>query len=144
MKITVDIIGGNEKTKFINEFMHYGDVFENGKHYCCWFSLTVEGTPDLNKLIPNIVNAWENKDGAKGYVIFAAIRSIDDIRVKDPKAYLKEGVQSLSMIINGKLSWVKFSDFLKHLGYKAHYDNHFVVKDVSYPFKRRYLQKIKI
>jgi hypothetical protein len=141
MKITVDLIGGNTTAKFINQFMHAGDVFEKGKYFVTCAQLEIDGTPDLNQLIPNIVKAWESKEYMNGYVVFAAINSIDKKRCIEPRPYLKEGVQTLSMHTNGKLVWCLFRDYLKCIGYKPIVDKNMSVTDVIFPNYRTMLNK---
>lgn len=112
MKIEIDLLGGNTKAKFMNNFMHWGDVFEEGKQLAVHERFTVVGNDcvDLEKLCERIANAYEQ---AGGYAVFVGIRKIDNKRVDCSNAWFLKDVHSISM---GN-KWGLFKDILNHLGY---------------------------
>jgi hypothetical protein len=128
-EVVLDVFGGSKMMKFQNNFMHCGDVFEQGKQLAEHFQLTVTGNPNLDMLCENVKNAYEK--AGEGYILFVAIRSIDGERSKEPKAYIKEGIQTLSMEQNGTLGWSLFKDILTHLGYEVKTNEHMMVETVS-------------
>jgi hypothetical protein len=127
--VVLDVFGGDKMLKFQNEFMHCGDVFEKGKQLAEHFQIVVSGKPDLDKLCENFKNAFEK--ASEGYILFVAIRSIDGIRSKEPKAYIKEGIQTLSMMQHDTLGWSLFKDVLTHLGYEVKTNQYMMVESVS-------------
>ena len=146
MKILVDILGGDAKAKFTNDFMHAGDVFESGKQLAQYESIEIDGNDKINieELIPNIRNAWESPKGMNGYIVFAAIRSIDGKRCIEPRPYFMQNIQTISMYKNGKLCWSMFKDILYNLGYKAITDEHMRVTSVLHPNIRTLLKTKKL
>lgn len=135
MKVVLDILGGYKEDKFINEFMHAADVYEEGKQYAQYFQLIVEGTPNLNELIPNILKTYNQLNG---YIVFAAIRSIDDKRCNDHKGYFMENVQTISLNVDGTLKFCLFKDLLKYLGYDCLTDQKMYV--VNFANKRTFIK----
>ncbi|MDD5649080.1 MAG: hypothetical protein PHF86_01495 [Candidatus Nanoarchaeia archaeon] len=123
--ITLDVIGGDKMDKLKNNFMHAGDVFEKGKHLARLYQIKVTGDPDLDKLCENIKNVYEK--ASEGYVLFVAIRNIDEIRCKKPRVFLKEGIHSIS---NGH-EWGLFRNILLDMGYKPKTNEHMIVESVS-------------
>lgn len=139
MDIVLDVLGGDKKSKFQNDFMHACDVFEKGKQYATYFQVTITGTPDLSKLCENFKNSYEQ--ATDGYVIFVAIRSIDGIRSQIPHAFIKEYVQSISMINNdGILKWGLFKDILTNLGYRSKHNERMFIESVDLN-ERKFLTK---
>jgi hypothetical protein len=128
MKIILDVFGGGKIAKFQNDLMHAVDVFESGKHFAYYFQLEISGEPDLDKLCERLKNAYEQSGG---YILFAAIRNINDIRSKEPKAYIKEGIQTISTYQNNVLGWSLFSDMLIKLGYKTVTNEYMMVESIS-------------
>jgi hypothetical protein len=128
-EVVLDVFGGTKMQKFQNDFMHCGDVFEKGKHLAEHYQIVVTGNPNLEKLCENYKNAYEKASG--GYILFVAIKSIDGKRTKEPKAYIKEGIQSISMVQNGELGWSLFKDLLTHLGYEVKTNQYMMVESVS-------------
>jgi hypothetical protein len=116
-------------TKFQNDFMHAGDVFEKGKQLAKFFQAEIKGDPNLDMVCENFKNAM---DRAGGYSVFVAIRSVDGERCTEPRAYIMEGVQTISMEQNGSLGWGLFKDMLETLGYTVETNEHMVVEKVSY------------
>ena len=127
MKVTLDVFGGDKTAKFQNAFMHAGDVFENGKHFAYYFQVEIDGDPNLDKLCENLKNAYEQSGG---YILFAAIRTIDGVKSKEPKAFIKEGIQTISMYQNGTLGWSLFNDLLIKLGYETKTNEYMMVESV--------------
>lgn len=126
MEIEIDFLGGNKQAKFMNEFMHCGDVFESGKQLAIHDRFTVMGNDcvNLEKLCERIANAYEQ---AGGYAVFVGIRSIDDKSVDNSYAWFMKDVQSISM---GK-KWGLFKDILEQLGYKVETDEHMRVISIQ-------------
>lgn len=143
MKIVIDVLGGDKKAKFTNELMRCADVFEKSKHFVTYQQLTITGNEniDIDNVINNLVNAYMSKSGLDGYVIFAAIYSIDGKRCKEPRPFIYDGVRTLSMYMNGVLGWTTFKDYIKFLGYKPITDETLIVTDVVYPNERIMLNK---
>lgn len=123
--IILDVIGGDKMDKMRNNFMHAVDVFEEGKHLARLFQMEVTGNPNLDKLCENIKNVYEK--ASEGYVLFVAIRSIDNIRCKESQIFLKEGIQSIS---NG-YKWSLFRNILLDMGYNPKTNEHMIVESVS-------------
>lgn len=128
-EIVLDVFGGDKMLKLQNNFMHCGDVFEKGKHLSEHFKITITGKPNLDKLCENFKNSFEK--ASEGYILFVAIRSINGERCKEPKAYIKEGIQTLSMVQNGELGWSLFRDILSQLGYEVKTNQYMMVESVS-------------
>lgn len=129
--ILLDLFCRNEFSGKINLFMHYADTFETGKELVEFKQIIVTGDPNLDNLTNLIKETFEK---VKYDVIFIAINSINGERCSNPRAIIKDGVQTLSMDQdgNGKLSWGLFKDILNQLGYYAKTDKHMHVKSVSY------------
>jgi hypothetical protein len=123
-EIIVDVFGGDKMAKLQNQFMHSADVFEGGKQFATYMQLTVTGNPDLDKLCERIKDSFEQ---IGGYIIFAGIKSIDGVRVDKPRAYFKEGVQTIS---NGH-QFGLFRDKLITLGYTPETNKHMMVTAVN-------------
>jgi hypothetical protein len=114
--INLDVLCSN---KFMNDFMHYADVFENGKQLAEYHSYTIEitGNPDLSKFCENFKNSLE--EAGKQNVVFVAMKQINnEFKPKYP-IYFKKGIQTLSMYKNGSLGWSLFRNILNQLGYTA-------------------------
>jgi hypothetical protein len=126
--IILDVFGGDKMMKNQNEFMHAGDVFEKGKELAQYFQIVITGNPNLNKICFNLRDAYHKADG---YVLFAAINSIDGKRTKDPKPYIKEGIQTLSIEQKGTLSWNLFKNILEQLGYNVETNQYMMVENIS-------------
>lgn len=126
MEIEIDFLGGNTQAKFMNEFMHCGDVFEKGKQLAIHdrFIVTGNDSIDLEKLCERVANAYEQ---AGGYAVFVGIRSIDNKPVGNSHAWFMKDVQSISI----GTKWGLFKDILNQLGYKAETDEHMKVVSVQ-------------
>jgi hypothetical protein len=124
MKIIVEILYGDRK---INQFMHSADIFEPGKQLVTNHeNYTITGTDiKLPLLCENVAKAFE-KGGDKN-VVFVAIKSINDKRVKDAMPYFKPETQSIS---NGK-TWGLFKDVLMQMGYEVETSQHMHVTNVK-------------
>ena len=113
LSVQVDVFHGD---KFRNNFMHYADVFEDGKQLANYECFIITGRPNLEKLSINIKESLEKLNRN---VVFVAIRSVDNVRVSNPNAYIKPNVQTISMVQNGNLGFAMFNDCLLNLGYKV-------------------------
>lgn len=126
--VVVDMFCGNEMCKKVNELMHVVDMFESGKQLVTYEQYTITGKPDLQKLCRNVKDAWEKMGG---YVVFVGISYINGERVSGYPAYIKEGVQSLSISQNGDLGWLLFKKALEHIGYEVETDQRMHVLNVK-------------
>jgi hypothetical protein len=119
--IVLDVICGDKR---INQFMHYGDVFESGKQYGEYAEITIEGEPNLDKLPENIRTSLE----AVGQdVLFVSIATIDGIAPKKDYIFFKPGIQTISL---GK-KYSLFKDVLSVLGYNSITDKQMYVIKIS-------------
>lgn len=112
-EVEIDIF---HSPSLLDKFMHAVDCFESGKRLAVFERMTVTGDPDLTKLCENIKNALEQ---VKRELLFIAINSIDGVRSKEPYAYIRPKIQTLSMYQNGNLGFGLFKDILGQLGHKA-------------------------
>jgi hypothetical protein len=105
--------------KFRNDFMHYTDVFEEGKQLAEFHAYEIEatGNPNLNKFCENFKNSLE--EAGKQNVVFVAIRKMNDEFHPNYPKYFKPNVQTLSIHQNGTLGWTLFKNILKNLQYNV-------------------------
>jgi hypothetical protein len=126
----LDVFGGNSMMKLQNELMHAADVFENGKQFADFSQVEIvsHGLPNTAIICTSLKNSYER---AGGYVLFAAIRSVDGKRCEEPKAYIQNGIQTITMLQNGELGWALFKDLLEHLEYEVETDEFMHVESVT-------------
>lgn len=126
--VVLDMIGGTKFDKQREAFMHYADIFDPGKRLGKKSRLVLKTaiypTPEqLDIICENIKKAILSVDG---YVLFIAVRHIDGLRLKDPRAIIEQGVQTIS---DGK-KWGVFKDYLLQMGYLAETNEFMVVTKV--------------
>ena len=126
--VLLDMFCGNEMAKKMNRIMHDVDVFEKGKQLAIYEKIEITGNVNRELLCENMKKAWEK---AGGYVLFVAISHINGVRVRDYPLYLREGIQSLSMVQKGELGWIMFKKALEHLGYEVEVDQQMHVLSVK-------------
>ena len=126
--ILMDMFCGNKIAKQVNKMMHAVNVFEPGKQLALYEKVEITGNANREHLCENMKNAWE-KIG--GYVLFVAISHINGVRTRQYPYYLKEGIQTLSMVQNNDLGWILFKRALEGLGYEVETDQHMHVLSVK-------------
>ena len=129
MEIIIDFLGGDKQAKFMNEFMHAGDVFEPGKQFAIHERFTVTGNDSVNleKLCERVADAYKKADG---YAVFVGIRTIDGKRPENSYAWFMKGVQSISMK-QKSLGWATFKSILEQLGYEVETDDSLIVTKIK-------------
>lgn len=126
--IELHFIGGNSGQKLVNMLMHKADMFEEGKHFAEVSMLTVKGNPDMKKLCQRLANVYEQSGE---YAVFIGVKSINGKKPKKANVWFQKGVQTISMVNKGTLSWMRFSDILTALGYAVKTDERMRVTDIS-------------
>jgi hypothetical protein len=122
MKLIIDAIIGD---KFINDFMHSGDVFEQGKQLGKLETWELEGENILVfEVLKPFLKAYKED---KKHVIFLGLRSMDGKPVENFEHYFMKGVQTIS---NGH-KFGLFRDLLKGLGYQVEVDENMRVTRVE-------------
>lgn len=132
INIDVDVIIGD---KFTNDLMHGADMFETFKQLGEHHTLTINGTPkkelvgeDLDNALSGILNNFKTSLESEYNLVFIAVRSVDDKRVKNPPVFIKPNVSLLS---NGtKFGLLK--DVLEFIGYTATTDENMRVLTATY------------
>jgi hypothetical protein len=124
MKIIFDIFEGDDLQ---NKFMHYCDVFEEGKQLAEYYQVEMTAEKiendepiDFNKLIIKLKTVLEQ---AKRNVVFLGICEIDDKKTNEYLPFIKEGTQTIT---SGR-HWGMFHDMLKTIGYKVETNEHMAV-----------------
>jgi hypothetical protein len=120
--IEFDILGGNDRDKFMNDFLHSADVFEEGKicASCQRLSLTIEKDVDLKILCKHVSETFKK---AGGYTVFVGIKKINDKSPSIHPVWFKEGIQTITLLQEGKRpGWILFKDALTKLGYTVETD----------------------
>lgn len=123
--VAIDLFYGSNTMKSQNLLMRSADVFELGKQLAVYERIVITGTMDIENIIETVKSAYEK---AGGYVVFAAIYSINGTRSKRPRAYIKQNVQTIS---NGKKRGL-LRDLLMQLGYSVKTDERQHVLSVGY------------
>ena len=131
--VLVDLLAGNKAAKFQNALMHHAQCYEKGKQFAIHTRMEYSGVSDPKELIPCIKKEQEAEGG---YIVFAAIHSIDGERPESPSAYFMEGVQSISTLQDKTLGWLLFKDALKQLGYEAETDERMHVTKIDYSLEK--------
>lgn len=105
--IIVDIIGGEEIDKCINNLMHGADLFNKNKKIVKSYTMEISGNPNIKKLCMNIKNSFEKMNG---FVYFVGIKDTNNF-------YMKENINTIVMKKQKKLFSYSFKEFITLLGY---------------------------
>lgn len=129
-KIVLDVLGVVTKyQEKVNSLMHITDTFEKGKQLVDIIEINIVGDPDLNKLCNLVADKIKE---AGGYAVFVGIQSVNGVRVKNPQAYIMEGVRMISTQTQEKgLCWALLKDSLIAMGYKPVVNENMVVTAVN-------------
>jgi len=130
MKILFDIFEGDDLQ---NKFMHYCDVFEEGKQLVEYCQAEMEFTEnendkltlnDFNNLTVTLKTSYEH---AGRNIVFVSIREVDDKKTNEYLPFIKEGVQTIS---TGH-QWGMFHNMLEQIGYKVETNEHMAVTNAK-------------
>lgn len=112
-KLTVDILGGEEIDKFINNLMHCADLFNKDKKISKKYTMEIIGDPNIKDLCINIKNSFEKMGG---YVLFVGIKDTNNY-------YIKKNIKTITLKKQNKLVSFSFKDFVISLGYNLKKEN---------------------
>ncbi len=129
MKVVFDTFGATERLEWQNHFLHTADVFEPGKRLVEFERHEIERDHeiDMGKAVDSVRAAFVAAGGA---AVFVGVRSVDGVRPSPAVCWVAEGVQSLSLVQDGKPKWGLFADALTQLGYTVHTDRQMRVVSV--------------
>jgi len=130
MKVAFDTFGTTKMQEWQNRFLHSADVFEPGKRLAKFDRYEIERDHeiDMGKAVDSVRAAFVAAGGA---AVFVGVRSVDGVRPAPAVCWFAEGVQSLSLVQDGRLKWGLFADALTQLGYTVHTDKQMRVVSVE-------------